>query len=260
MDLDRHRNPARMQTVIPTPYHAAFNQTAAVVVLLMVLAPYWLGPITIKFKQSRPAAPQGMEPVTDVTTLSPALAAFVAASRLGLQTLGFHNFALLRQGPGVVLLAEIDPGTVATALAIEKSGGQLHSLIGFTSRLRDGRKIRTSNSPLPAITPPPAGESRFRLPSERDGTRLFAIHARRVGDATAAGARLDSLTIGDPVAYQHAEELSSLAQFVASGYWQRKGDRLTLTWKGAFLSAWRMLPPWRWINQRRDERYAAARG
>ena len=248
-----------MQTVVPNQYHLEFNQTAAVVVLLMVLAPYWLGPITIKFKQSRPATPQGMEPVTDVATLSPALAAFVTASRRGLEALGFRNFALLRQGPGVVLLAEIDPGTVATALAIEKTGGQLHSLIGFTSRLRGGGKIRTSNSPLPAITPAPAGESRIRLPAERDGTRLFAIHARRVADATAAGARLDSVSMGDPVAYQHAEELSSLAQFVASGYWRRKGDRLTLTWKGAFLSAWRMLPPWRGISQRRDERSAAAR-
>jgi hypothetical protein len=81
----------------------------------------------------------------------------------------------------------------------------------------------------------------------------------RVAEATAAGKRIDRLTIGNPVTYQHAEELSSLAHFVASWYWRRNGDRLTLAWKVAFLSAWRLLPPWRGISGRRDERSAAAR-
>lgn len=248
-----------MQTITPSSYHAGFNATAGVVVLLMLLAPYWLGPITIKFKQSRPTKPQAMEPVADTASLSSQLAAFVAGSRGVLEALGFRNFAILQQGAGVVVLAETEPGTVATALAIEKPDGRLHALLGFTTRLHGGAKLRTSNSPLPAITPAPAGESRIRLPAEQNAGRLYAIHVRRVAEATAAGKRIDRLTIGDPVAYQHAEELASLAQFVASGYWRRNGDRLTLTWKGAFLSAWRLLPPWRGISQRRDERYAAAR-
>lgn len=248
-----------MQTIIPSTYHVGFNQTAGVVVLLMVLAPYWLGPITIKFKQSRPVSPQGMEPVADPASLSSQLAAFVRGSRSVLEALGFRNFATLRQGSGVVLLAETGSGTVATALAIQKPDGSLHALLGFTTRLAGGAKIRTSNSPLPAITPAPAGESRIRLPAEQNAGRLYALHSRRVDEALATGKRIDRLSIGDPVAYQHQEELSSLAQFVASGYWRRSGDRLTLTWKGAFLSAWRLLPPWRGITQRRDERWAAAR-
>ena len=248
-----------MQAIIPSQYHAQFNETAAIVVALMLLAPYWLGPITIKFKQSRPAAPEGMEPVADPSSLPSQLAAFAAGSRRVLEALGFANFAVLRQGAGVVLLAEAEPGTVATALAIQKKDGRLHALLGFTTRLRGGGKIRTSNSPLPAITPAPAGESRLRLPAEQNAGRLYAIHVQRVSEATAAGARIDPVSMGNPVAYQRGEELASLAQFVASGYWRRTGDRLTLTWKGAFLSAWRLLPPWRAITQRRDERYAAAR-
>ena len=249
-----------MQRVIQSQYNVHLDPTVITVVVLLALAPYWLGPIRIKFKQSRPASPKGMEPVADAASLPPALASFVAASRRALEALGFANFALLRQGAGVVLLADIAPGTVATALAIRKADGQLHSLVGFTTELRGGRKIRTSNSPLPSITPAPAGESKLRLPNERDTSRLYAVHAHRVKEATAAGARIGELRVGDPVAYQHREELSSLAQFVASGYWQRKGDQLTPTWKGAFLSAWRLLPPWRGISRRRDERIAAATG
>ena len=248
-----------MQTIIPSSYHIPFNQAAGAVVVLMLLAPYWLGPITIKLKQSRPAAPQGMEPVADPASLSAQLAAFVTGSRSVLEALGFGNFAILRQGSGVVLLAETEPGTVACALAIQKPDGGLHALLGFTTRLQAGAKLRTSNSPLPSITPAPAGESWIRLPAERNAGRLYAIHLRRVAEATAAGKRIDRLTIGNPVAYQYNEELASVAQCVASGYWRRSGDRLRPTWKGAFLSAWRLLQPWRGINEHRDERYAAAR-
>lgn len=249
-----------MQTLIHAPYHADLTAPLAVVVALMLLAPYWLGPIRIKFKQSRPASPEGMQLVSDVASLPPPLAAFATASRRGLEALGFANFAVLRGRAGIAVLGDIEPGTVATALAIQKSDGHLHSLVGYTTQLRGGRKLRTSNAPFAAITPAPAGEDRLRLPRERDATRLFAVHERRLREATGAGAQLDRLTVGDPVAYQHREELASLAQFVASGYWRRQGDRLTLTWKGAFLSAWRLLPPWREIGRGRDERRAQALG
>jgi hypothetical protein len=247
-----------MQTSIQSLYH--FEPTAQLfaIFVLMLLAPYWLGPIRIKFKQSRPATPQGMQPVADPASLPPLLTGFVNGGQRALGALGFGNFAILKQGEGVVLLAESEPGTVATALAIQKSNGQLHALVGFTTKLRGGTRLRTSNSPLAAITPAPADESRLRLPAERDVGRLYALHKRRVAEATAGGAAVERLAIGDPVAYQHREELSSIAQFVNSGYWQRNGDRLVLTWKGAFLSAWRLLPPWRDISRRRDERYAAA--
>ena len=249
-----------MQSIIQSPYHVELSPPLVAVVVLVLLAPYWLGPIRIKFKQSRPASPQGMQPVPNAASLAPLLAGFVAGSWRALEALGFGNFAILQQGAGVVLLGEIEPGTIATALAIQKADGQLHSLVGFTTRISGGRTLRTSNSPLAAITPAPAGESRLRLPRERDTERLYAVHLRRMGEATAAGAKVERLTIGDPVAYQHREELSSLAQFVSCGYWQRSGDRLTLTWRGAFLSAWRLLPPWREISRNRDERWAAARG
>ena len=249
-----------MQTIIHTPYHAEVTPILGAIVAMMLLAPYWLGPITIKFKQSRAAAPEEMQLVANAASLPPLLAAFVTSSGRDLEALGFGNFAILRGRAGVVLLGEIEQGTIATALAIPKKDGQLHSLVGFTTQLRGGRKLRTSNSPLAAITPAPEGESRLRLPRERDAARLYAVHVRRLGDATAAGATIDRLTVADPVAYQHREQLSSLAESVASGYWRRSGERLTLTWKGAFLSAWRLLPPWREISRARDERYAAARG
>ena len=98
-----------MQIVPPNQSHVDVSTTAIAIVALMVLAPYWLGPITIKFKQSRPASPQGMHLVPDPALRPPALASFVAASRRALEALGFGNFAILRQGAGVVLLGEIEP-------------------------------------------------------------------------------------------------------------------------------------------------------
>ncbi|NUQ19598.1 MAG: hypothetical protein HOQ09_01425, partial [Gemmatimonadaceae bacterium] len=86
---------------------------------------------------------------------------------------------------------------------------------------------------------------------------LYAIHQGRVADALAHGARIVPLTVADPVAYQQREEQSSISNALSCGYWSRRGEQLVLTWKGAFLSAWRLLPPWKQLVARRDERLAA---
>ncbi|NUQ20253.1 MAG: hypothetical protein HOQ09_04760, partial [Gemmatimonadaceae bacterium] len=96
-------------------------------------------------------------------------------------------------------------GTVAVGLALPKPDGTVHSLVGFTTQLGGGVKLRTSNSPLPAPTPAPSGEQRLRLPRERDTAKLYAIHQGRVADALAHGARIVPLTVADPVAYQQRE-------------------------------------------------------
>jgi hypothetical protein len=85
----------------------------------------------------------------------------------------------------------------------------------------------------------------------RDLGRLYRIHTQRVAQTSA---RVERLTVADPIAYQHREEAAGIAHALSSGYWRRSGDQLVLTWKGAFFSAWRMLQPWRWLVLRRDNR------
>ena len=226
-------------------------------VVLALLAPWWLGPLRIKEKQKRPGAPSPMELLPGLAAVPSALAAFVADTQRTLAALGFARFGILKQQQGIVLLGIDEAGTVAAGLALPKADGTIHSLVGFTTQLAGGAKIRTSNSPLPSIVPPPSGEDRLRVHTERDTARLHALHRARVAEAAAAGKRVVALDIGDPVAYQRREEQSSIAQSVASGYWTRRGEQLVLTWKGAFLSAWRMLPPWRQLAERRDTQVAS---
>lgn len=226
-------------------------------VLLALLAPWWLGPLRIKGKQKRPGMPTGMELLPGIAAVPAALASFVADTQRTLAALGFARFAILKQAQGIVLLGIDDGGTVAAGLALPKADGTIHSLVGFTTQLAGGTKIRTSNSPLPSIVPPPSGEDRLRVHTERDTARLHSLHRARVAQAAATGKRVVALDISDPIAYQRREEQSSIAQAVACGYWRRRGEQLVLTWKGAFLSAWRMLPPWRQLTERRDTRVAS---
>jgi hypothetical protein len=235
--------------------HIGWNPISITIVFLAITTQYWLGPVLIRFKQTRPATPQGMKLAGD-DSVPAALVPFVAATKRALGALGYSGFALLVQPAGVALLASDAGGSVAVGLAIPKRDGTVHSLVGFTTQLRGGRKIRTSNSPLPAIVPTPRMEDRLRLPRERDTAKLHAVHARRVAQALSAGGRIEPLSISDPVAYQQREELASSTHAVECGYWTRRGDRLGLTWKGAVLSAWRLLQPWRGLSVRRDERAA----
>ena len=234
--------------------HFDLPLTAWVVVALMLLAPYWLGPIRIKAKQRRPLLPNAMQLAADSSSVPPALVPFVTQAQRTLPTLGFANLAVIRGKAGVVVLAASESGTVATGIAIPKADGTVHSLIGFTTQLGGAGKIRTSNAPLPSILPAPQGESRARYPEVRDAVRLYGIHRDRVARAVTAGARVEPLTVADPIAYQQREEAAGIAHALSSGYWRRDGDQLALTWKGAFLSAWRMLQPWRWLVLRRDAR------
>ena len=227
------------------------------IVVLAILAPWWLGPMRIKQNQKRPGSPELIEIVPELAAVPALLAPFVAQTQRTLAALGFGKLSVLRQRQGVVVLAETGDGTIASGLALPKSDGSVHSLIGFTTQLTGGAKIRTSNSPLPSITPAPAGEDRLRLAGERDAARLFEIHQARVARAVGSGKRVVPLSVADPVAYQRREEQSSIAQAVACGYWYRSGEQLALTWKGAFLSAWRLLPPWKQLAAQRDARLAA---
>ena len=227
------------------------------IVVAAILAPWWLGPLRIKEKQKRPASPSEMELLPGLAAVPAALAAFAAETQRTLTALGFGRFAILKQRQGIVLLGIDDTGTVAAGLALPKPDGSIHSLVGFTTQLAGGAKIRTANSPLPSIVPPSSGEDRLRLHTERDASRLYSLHKARVAGAVAAGKRVAALDVSDPIAYQRREEQSSIAQAVACGYWARRGEQLVLTWKGAFLSAWRMLPPWRQLAEQRDARLAS---
>ncbi|HEX2778889.1 MAG TPA: hypothetical protein VHM30_05270 [Gemmatimonadaceae bacterium] len=233
-------------------------------VALAIVSPYWLGPLRIREKQKRAASPENMELVNDPAQVPAPLTSFVDQTRRTLESLGFAKTAVLRQRLGVVVLGESADGTIASGLALPKPDGTVHSLISYTTQLRGGRKIRTSNSSLPSTTPAPKGVEGLRLPDERDAARLLDIHRRLVARATRAGAQLQPLSVADPIAYQRREEQSSIAHAVGCGYWYRRGEQLALTWKGAFLSAWRMLPPWRTLAEQRDRRVAgvllAARG
>ncbi|HMI47587.1 MAG TPA: hypothetical protein VK481_02855 [Gemmatimonadaceae bacterium] len=143
-------------------------------------------------------------------------------------------------------------GDVASVIAIgnKKTGGKV-SVLGFSTEFTDSTSFFTGNSRLPSAMPERRGTSRCRFPEEQDPKRLYALHRARV---KAAGKRQRPIQIEDSVAYQNKTEDIGWRWMVECGYHEVDGDRLRLTWKGAFLGIWRFLPPWRQLETMKDER------
>jgi hypothetical protein len=70
----------------------------------------------------------------------------------------------------------------------------------------------------------------------------------------AAGKRQRPINIENSLAYQQKTEDVSWRWLVECGYNMVDGEWMRLTWKGAFLGIWRFLPPWRALEERKDER------
>jgi hypothetical protein len=141
-------------------------------------------------------------------------------------------------------------GDVASVIAIGNARGTL-SVLGFTSEFADSTTFYTGNSLLPSGSPQRRGTSRCRFPTERDPKRLYALHRARVA---ASGKRQRPIKIEDSLAYQQKTEDVSWRWLAECGYNMVDGERMRLTWKGAFLGIWRFLPPWRQLETLKDER------
>jgi hypothetical protein len=142
-------------------------------------------------------------------------------------------------------------GDVASVIAIGNRSGGTHSVLGFTADFADSTTFYTGNSRLPSAVPERRGTSRCRFPTEQDPKRLYALHRARVA---AAGKRQRPIQIEDSLAYQRKTEDVGWRWMVECGYNMVDGERLRVTWKGAFLGIWRFLPPWRALDSLKDER------
>lgn len=146
-------------------------------------------------------------------------------------------------------------GDVASVIAIGDKSRGTHSVLGFTSDFADSTTLYTGNSRLPSAVPERRGTSRCRFPTEQDPKRLYALHRARVA---AAGKQQRPIRIEDSLAYQRETEDVSWRWMVECGYYMLDGERLRVTWKGAFLGIWRFLPPWRGLDSLKDERLRRA--
>ena len=229
----------------------------AVAVLLWLTAQYWLAPIVTRLgHRIKPMGPI-LEPVRagSETEIDPLVRAVLDSYGSALEALGFAPTPLLvnkgQLNRGFVQLFEHPRhGDVASVLVVpDPTHPEPHTLVGFTS-LVGGLRLRTANSPLPSVFPSPPYGRMARFPDERGPARLYALHRVRV---RRCGQQSSPIRVGDPVAFQRREEEDGPRNWLARGYVFRDGAELRPTWKGALCMPYRLLFPWKQLNEWRDE-------
>lgn len=136
---------------------------------------------------------------------------------------------------------------------------RLSSTISFNSRFVDGKTISTSNFGKSLRTPPRPEVLGLHLTEVQDPVELYEIHRFRVAERSRS-VRQVPLTRGpDPFGYQQAESMEVFEHWQRRKYYRPHGDHeLRLTVRGAALSAWRGMFPWRHLAEWSRARQAAA--
>jgi uncharacterized protein DUF4253 len=238
--------------------------------LLILLIPYWLGPIVVWLTQKAGARPV-LEPFTPGRHSVPEDVAAAFRQTCGaLTTEGFHVVADLFQTGQMkhvstrVALLE-NPATAELALAIAmftaaRSARLVASYAELPTKFRDGRTVSVHNSPLPGSFTPPPSRVVVPLPIVRDPARLCRIKRAYLELHYRGVERVPFEHQNDPARFLGGAMVRELVEQVEVGAW-RRDDRAGVfrpTFTSAWVMTWRALPPFSMLRRRRLRRRAVA--
>lgn len=134
-------------------------------------------------------------------------------------------------------------------------GWKVVTLVTFRSEFTDGTSIVTSNSPSASVFPPDRRLSSVRCPGVYDIALIHRFHRARVErDRGKRQATLDRAS--DPVSRLRMEHKETFERMIAAGYFaiDETGLQYVATYKGAYLMAYKLLPPFKQIQKIRKDR------
>lgn len=243
----------------------------AVVAIVLAVAslPFILCPVLIHRTQWTSLDP-GLVPFNPDGPGSPeVLRSHFAATAAGLDRVGFtparyYRTKLASANADAAVLLFWNEKTWETArvlTAASKDSLVATSFTVFCSEFSDGTEVVTSNREsarsFPSRKPPYHGRA---FPQVHEIGQLLAVHRARVENLAAGRIAVDPVA-GDPDGYIRRVDFEvPFAHHVACGYTyvDEMARVQRMTWKGAILSTWKLMPP---IKQVRLawERMAAAR-
>ena len=198
-----------------------------------------------------------------VRQIDPDVATRLQAAASALTELGFVvgqplRLPIAERSVGFAIVGEAPNGDVAESCVLIRTIEQQvirRDWTNFHSQTRNFARTVTSNSVDASGIPSRAGHSAFSARGLKDLARLYQLHGVRVGDS--GGRRRGAPPLGDQAAFVESEWVGSIENMVVRGYLRRggtDGETCLLTAKGAFLSAWRQLPPWKNIADAKARR------
>jgi hypothetical protein len=120
--------------------------------------------------------------------------------------------------------------------------------VEFTTRYHDGQVFNTHNSAAAGSFPPAPQTLTTRVPWIQDVTKAYRVHDA-ITTAKSGGARkvlrLDESFAGNEIAFLQAAMKEELQNAAEAGYLRlrRDGMAYVTTVRGAYLMAWKELPP-----------------
>jgi len=238
----------------------------------LILIPFVLGPIFIRFTMRQSAEPDVSTFDPEHPKLPPEVKSHFRAVTDTLGSEGFEvvgGLALPHQMPNVrlVMLAfrhrpNKDAAIAPLIYAETPMGTQLQTAyVEIISRYRDKTLVQTNNSHVLGAFGPRPLTTTTQFPMVENAGRLYRLHhaldARHAGDAKVL--RLDEEFRGDPVAYLKFAMIEELEGQVEAGtmYLSESEKVYRPTWKGAFKFVWQELWPWKTIRLRKRQKKAA---
>lgn len=210
-----------------------------------------------------------MRLVSDDETIDADVRAFIEKTEQALRSAGFgdpQRIAISQASPlpGVESLVENpatgDLGNVVAML--QKNATTMSpvvSAVTFRSAFADGTVLQTSNTTHAGYWPDQPTHSNVVLPGVRDAVELYRLHRARVAQKAASVTQTPLTRGATPqhrLAFATRQFLDSTNFLIACGYRKRSPQGVRLTARGATLTAWRRLFPWKQIGDRQRERAA----
>ena len=238
--------------------------------LLLLLAPYWLGPIVVWLNQKVGARPV-FEPFTlGRHSVPEEVAAALRQTCDALTTEGFHVVADLFQtgqmrhvSTRVALLENSGTDELALAVAMFTAARPARLVTRYAelpTKFRDGRSVSVHNSPIPGSFTPPPSRVVVRLPIVRDPARLCRIKRAYLERHYAGRDRAPFEHQNDPARFLAGAMVRELTEQVDAGRW-RRDDRAGVfrpKFTSAWVMTWQLLPPFSMLRRWRIRRRAAA--
>ena len=146
-----------------------------------------------------------------------------------------------------------DQATIVAMRPPEEFGSRepLYS-IAFDSEFVDGKTLLTSNVRMPRFWPDPRALDHIRLPQVTEPAALYRLHRMRVIERREKVAQKKIVRGKTPeqrLVFIKRRHIDLYKHLVHSRYHRRTPKGLRLTIRGAILTAWRQVFPWRNLDQ-----------
>ena len=247
----------------------AAGQTALLLTVALVLAPFWLGPIVIYATQRQNASPsfEAFDPQRH--TLPDSIAVAAGESETALLASGFTKVGdyfqsgFMQNMTARVSLFERRASRQQAMVAGLYMNGEPARLIAHYvevhAKFTDGRTLLVNNSPMLGSYAPVPGKTVHQFPDVRDPRRLVRLHERLIGEMGGPNDVNEIERDTDGATYLAAAIVRELDQQVPTGYLRldRVANAYRPTIKGALLMTWAQVPPISTIRMNRVRRRAA---